>query len=835
MKMRKIISLLLVLVMLCSVIPFTTLAEGETVNSADFDTITTTQSSGGDGSYTNTYTTTNGWTTVNSAIQTGGASVLNPAFPVVGPDKTHKAVCMNGKTSAPGKITSPTLTGGISKLTVNYTKMFTDTKLSATVTLTDLATGTTYTHTIAREEEKNTKYVVWTDEWVLDTPITGDFTIQMVNDCPSGATGNKDRMTILGITWEAPAAEKPAEPITATYTFADYKIEGELGGGEFVRELDENVTFTISSGWFSTEARIYKNANGVIAAKQPVSEIVLNVGYKTSTFDVYTSTDGATWTMYQEDVAYTSAYSDVKVTFAEPVKYIKIDAPNAQVRIKALTVTMVGGSSAEPEVPETPAEPKSATIDFSTADQRVSQDGTAQIWTNDGLTLTNEVGTSTQPIKDYTNPVRLYAKTTLKIEFAGMTKLEAVTPTTGYANALKDSIEAVITGATVTYVADGSNQLVTITFAEPVDSIEFPMVAQTRFRTLTAYSGEVTTPEVPEQPEQPEVPETPADPTPDSKLTIKEAIALGASKEHNVYTTGKYYVTGVIKSVYNTQYGNMYIQDEDGNELCIYGTYSADGSTRYDAMEVQPVVGDTVTIYGVIGQYNGTPQIKNGWITEHTPAGSTPEVPEQPEQPEVPEVPETPAFGLITAPVAGTAYKFGMIHDGVSTTDVYYINGKMASTYYFGTVTDPAAALDVYLEETTGGYYMYTMIDGVKTYINMEVSNTHVNGKYQPNASTVYTWNAELNTVVADIDGTAYGFGTRNDKTYTTVGPVRMENVYYCQFYGAIATEEPEQPENPETPEQPEPPQTGDFALIAIGTLMAMSVAAVCLLKKKEF
>ena len=42
MKMRKIISLLLVLVMLCSVIPFTTLAEGETVNSADFDTITTT-------------------------------------------------------------------------------------------------------------------------------------------------------------------------------------------------------------------------------------------------------------------------------------------------------------------------------------------------------------------------------------------------------------------------------------------------------------------------------------------------------------------------------------------------------------------------------------------------------------------------------------------------------------------------------------------------------------------------------------------------------------------------------------------------------------------------
>ena len=688
MNMRKIIALLLVLVMVCGVVPFAAMAEGETVNAADFNTITTSNANG-DSSYKNTYTTANGWVTANSAIQCGGTKDSNPQFQVIGPDNTHKAVCMNGKVGAAGSITSPTLTGGISKLTVNYTKMFTDTKLSATVTLTDLATGTTYTHTIYKEEAKDTKYVVYTDEWVLDTPITGDFTIAMVNDCPSNnSSSNKDRMTILSIVWEGAA--------------------------------------------------------------------------------------------------------------------------------------------------EAPAEPKSATIDFSTADQRVSQDGTAQIWANDGLTLTNEVGTSTQPIKDYTNPVRLYAKTTLKIEFAGMTKLEAVTPTTGYADALKNSIEAVITGATVTYVAtgDSTNQLVTIIFAEPVDSIEFPMVAQTRFRTLTAYSGEVTTPEQPEQPEQPEVPETPADPTPDSKLTIKEAIALGASKEHNVYTTGKYYVTGVIKSVYNTQYGNMYIQDEDGNELCIYGTYSADGSTRYDAMEVQPVVGDTVTIYGIIGQYNGTPQIKNGWITEHTPAGSTPEVPEQPEQPEVPEQPETPAFGLITAPVAGTAYKFGMIHDGVSTTDVYYINGKMASTYYFGTVTDPAAALDVYLEETTGGYYMYTMIDGVKTYINMEVSGTHVNGKYQPNASTVYTWNAELNTVVADIDGTAYGFGTRNDKTYTTVGPVRMENVYYCQFYGAIATEEPEQPEQPE---QPEPPQTGDFAIIAMASLLALSGAAACLLKKKEF
>ncbi len=114
--------------------------------------------------------------------------------------------------------------------------------------------------------------------------------------------------------------------------------------------------------------------------------------------------------------------------------------------------------------------------------------------------------------------------------------------------------------------------------------------------------------------------EVPADPEADTELTIEEAIALGAGKEHNSYTEGKYYVTGVIKKVYNTQYGNMYITDDAGNELTVYGSYSADGKTPYADMEVKPEAGDTITVYGIIGQYNGAPQLKNGWITEHIPA-----------------------------------------------------------------------------------------------------------------------------------------------------------------------------------------------------------------------
>ena len=109
-------------------------------------------------------------------------------------------------------------------------------------------------------------------------------------------------------------------------------------------------------------------------------------------------------------------------------------------------------------------------------------------------------------------------------------------------------------------------------------------------------------------------PVTIKDPVPGSTVTIAYALALGATKDHNTYTEGKYYITGVITEIYNETYGNMKITDADGNILTIYGTFNEDGTVRFDAMETKPAVGDTVTIYGIIGQYNGTPQVKNGWI-----------------------------------------------------------------------------------------------------------------------------------------------------------------------------------------------------------------------------
>jgi hypothetical protein len=80
--------------------------------------------------------------------------------------------------------------------------MFTDTKLAYTITVTDLTTSSTYTHSVSVEKESQEKYVVYNDDWKLETPVSGNYTIDIINDCPSNLNSNKDRVTILSIEYK---------------------------------------------------------------------------------------------------------------------------------------------------------------------------------------------------------------------------------------------------------------------------------------------------------------------------------------------------------------------------------------------------------------------------------------------------------------------------------------------------------------------------------------------------------------------------------------------------------------------------------------------------------
>lgn len=86
------------------------------------------------------------------------------------------------------------------------------------------------------------------------------------------------------------------------------------------------------------------------------------------------------------------------------------------------------------------------------------------------------------------------------------------------------------------------------------------------------------------------------EPADGTALTLTQAIAL-AEAVGSSYTNNKYYITGRIVDVYNTQYGNLHITDGTITDFTVYGLYSADGNTRYDAMSYKPVAGDEITIY----------------------------------------------------------------------------------------------------------------------------------------------------------------------------------------------------------------------------------------------
>lgn len=100
-------------------------------------------------------------------------------------------------------------------------------------------------------------------------------------------------------------------------------------------------------------------------------------------------------------------------------------------------------------------------------------------------------------------------------------------------------------------------------------------------------------------------------------ISIAEAIRI-AEETGETQTSEKYTIIGTITEVRNTTYGNLVISDGE-DEILIYGTYSEDGKTRYDALSYQPIIGDTIKVTGVIVNYKGnTPEMVDGWILDYT-------------------------------------------------------------------------------------------------------------------------------------------------------------------------------------------------------------------------
>ena len=158
-------------------------------NSDDFSTLTASRY------YEQSLTTTNGWKIVNCQVHQYGTANSGDSFAYV-PEGT-KAVCMNGKTSAAGSITSPVISGGCGTLSFGYCYAFSENN------------GVSFKVEILQNDKVVKSFdVVKTDAVKLETyshtedvNVAGDFTLKFTNNSPTNSTSNKDRFSIWGITW----------------------------------------------------------------------------------------------------------------------------------------------------------------------------------------------------------------------------------------------------------------------------------------------------------------------------------------------------------------------------------------------------------------------------------------------------------------------------------------------------------------------------------------------------------------------------------------------------------------------------------------------------------
>ena len=139
-------------------------------------------------------TNDDGWTVTNARCDKQSIDIF----------ATSEQVTLNGITSNPGKLTSALIKdGSISSLKFKYGYAFSENRtISLTINIKnaegEIVATTTLTDTTV------TQQVGESFTWTLDQTYVGDFTIEIINNCPSGSASTyKDRVSIADLYWYA--------------------------------------------------------------------------------------------------------------------------------------------------------------------------------------------------------------------------------------------------------------------------------------------------------------------------------------------------------------------------------------------------------------------------------------------------------------------------------------------------------------------------------------------------------------------------------------------------------------------------------------------------------
>ena len=261
------------------------------------DLATLSSPEGKEGSYLNRYTA-DGWFAVNAR------SDEEANF-----GHSYDMLTINGKLSAIGRVTSPYYNGTISKLSFNYGYAYTENG-NISLTINIKVDG----KVVATKQINDTgvaKYAHMTFNWTLEEPIEGRFMIEIINNCPTQSTSNKDRIGIWNIRWGDAVDAEDAYPdvlVSKLDSNAGLNPFNDCAGVEYVTDVkygEEDGSLKITA---NATAEMY------IAITTPENKNVSAYDYVV--FRVYNPTDyditvGTMW--WADTVCKAGEWTEIKV------------------------------------------------------------------------------------------------------------------------------------------------------------------------------------------------------------------------------------------------------------------------------------------------------------------------------------------------------------------------------------------------------------------------------------------------------------------------------------------------------------------------------------------
>ena len=202
-------------------------------------------------SYTD-FKTEAGWTVTNSSRLSSFHEYI---------DEGYIAVCINGKTTDVGTITSPLLSGGCGTLRLKYACPYAETK-GVSFNVAILKNGS-----IAKEYDVvNTSVAQKTAyEWEQEINVSGEFAIYIINNSPSkNSKSNADRYAIWNINWSAYGESLKSDQ---TLIFSSSSCTADLSVEDFEEPTLTGAMTTVEYSSSNTSVATVDAESGAVTLK----------------------------------------------------------------------------------------------------------------------------------------------------------------------------------------------------------------------------------------------------------------------------------------------------------------------------------------------------------------------------------------------------------------------------------------------------------------------------------------------------------------------------------------------------------------------------------------